>query len=76
MINLNCSLLIEGRRYFSHMGHSTGSQRKSWICSGAAIKGEINYLKGQTFQFCSSVNQKEHDQVPSVTGDLKILVRL
>lgn len=67
---------IDRGRYFSHMGHSTGSKRKSCVCSGAAIKGEINYLKGQTFfQFCSSVNQKDHYQVTSVTGDLKILVR-
>lgn len=48
MINLNWSLLVEGEIFLTWV-METGSQRKSWVCSGAAIKGKINYLKGQTF---------------------------
>lgn len=56
MINLNWILLVEGEIFLT-WAMETGSQRKSWVCSGAAIKGEINYLKGQAFsvlQLCKS----------------------
>lgn len=63
-------------RDFSHMGHGDWKPEKTLGLLWSCHKRENKLLeRANFFQFCSHVNQQEHDQVTSVTGDLKILVK-
>lgn len=67
---------IDRGRYFFIHGSSYWKPEKIlgllWNCNK---RGNKLPERGNFFQFCSSVNQKEHNRVTSVAGDLKILVR-
>lgn len=60
-------------RDFSHMGHGDWKPEKilGLLCS-CNKRGNKLLERANFFQFCSCVNQKEHNQVTSVAGDLKI----